>query len=46
MIKRKTKAGPKMGPRTPRRQNRQEEAERFFNPFDIVENPDWLVGSD
>jgi hypothetical protein len=37
---------PKIAPPTRRRQHRMEEdAERFFTPFQVIENPDWLVGA-
>jgi hypothetical protein len=36
-----------IAPPTRRRQHRlEEDADRFFNPFQTVENPDWLVGAD
>lgn len=32
--------------KTKLRQHRlEEDAEKFFNPFQAVENPDWLVGA-
>lgn len=47
MAKRKNTTNTTIAPPRRRRQHRlEEDAERFFNPFTAIENPDWLVGAE
>lgn len=32
-------------PKRLRRHRAEDDAQRFFAPFDVMENPDWLVGA-
>lgn len=44
-MKRRSKNTTIAPPRRPRRKA-EDDAQAFFSPFQIVENPDWLVGAD
>lgn len=34
-----------IAPKRLRRHRAEDDAQRFFAPFDVMENPDWLVGA-